>query len=179
MEGERKMEYFKSERLIYRPYRMEDLHTLVKLRNEEARRRWFYFQEPDILTKETGIKNIEDNIALWSREFDILKEEAGLAITLKQTDELIGFIGIGKCRCDDVEIGYEIGENYQNNGYATEATKAAVEWGFARLRERNAELKIISKVEHENWASRRVLEKSGFTFSHAERYVSVYELCGI
>lgn len=173
------MEYFKSERLIYRPYRRDDLHTLVKLRNEESRRRWFYFQEPDILTKETAMKHIEDNIALWSRNVNILKKEAGLAIVLKESSELIGFIGIGKCRCDDVEIGYEIGENYQNNGYATEATIAAMQWGVTCLRELNAELKIIGKVEHENWPSRRVLEKAGFTFSHAERYVSVYEFRGI
>lgn len=48
--------------------------------------------------------------------------------------------------------------------------------GVSRLRECNAELKIIGKVEHENWASRRVLEKAGFTFSYAEKYLSVYEL---
>jgi RimJ/RimL family protein N-acetyltransferase len=173
------MEYMKSERLIYRPYQREDIHTLLKLRNEESRRRWFYFQEPDILTKETCMKNIEENITLWSREINILKEEAGLAITQKETGKLIGFIGIGKCRCDDVEIGYEIGENYQNNGYATEATIAAVEWGLAILHELNAELKIVAKVEHENWPSRRVLEKAGFSFSHAERYVSVYEFRGM
>lgn len=169
-------EYFKSERLNYRPYRIEDLHTLVKMRNEESRRRWFYFQEPDILTEHFGIKSIEDNILLWSRKIDILKEEAGLAIVLKETDELIGFIGLGKCRCNDVEIGYEIREDYQNNGYATEAVSAAGEWGGSRLRECNAELKIIGKVEHENWASRKVLEKAGFTFSYAEKYLSVYEL---
>lgn len=168
--------YFRSERLDYRPYRMEDLHTLVKLRNEKSRRKWFYFQEPDILTEMAGVKSIEDNISLWSREIDILKEEAGLAITLKGTNQLIGFVGIGKCRCDDVEIGYEIGEDYQNNGYATEATKAAYRWGMDRLREINAEVKIVGKVEHENWASRRVLEKAGFTFSHAKQYLSVYEL---
>lgn len=172
----RKNEYFKSERLDYRPYQMEDLHALVKLRNEESRRLWFYFQEPDILTELAGVKSIEDNISLWSREVNILKEEAGLAIVLKETDELIGFIGLGKCRCNDVEIGYEIGEAYQKKRYATEAVKAATEWGFARLRELNAELKIVGKAEHENYPSRRVLEKAGFTFLHAEKYLSVYEL---
>lgn len=172
----KKSDYFKSERLDYRPYRMEDLHSLVKLRNEKSRRTWFYFQEPDILTEVVGVKSIEDNISLWSREFDILKEEAGLAIVLKETKELIGFIGLGKCRCNDVEVGYEIGEDYQNKGYATEAVKAAVGWGFSRLRELNAELKIVGKVEHENWSSRRVLEKAGFTFLYAEKYLSVYVL---
>lgn len=171
-----KNDYFISERLDYRPYRMEDLHSLVKLRNEISRRKWFYFQEPDILTEQSGIKSIEDNILLWSHKIDNLNEEAGLAIVLKETNELIGFIGLGKCRCNDVEIGYEIGEDYQNNGYATEAVKAAVRWGFSKLRELNTELKIVGKAEHENWSSRRVLEKAGFTFLNAEKYLSVYEL---
>lgn len=171
-----KNEYIKSERLTYRPYKMQDVHTLVKLRNENSRRRWFYFQEPDVLTEENAIKSIKDNMELWSRKVDILKEEAGFAIALKSTGELIGFLGLGKARCEHVEIGYEIGEQYQNNGYATEAVKAAVEWGFSRLKEVGAELKIVCKAEHENWASRKVAEKAGFTFSHAEQYVSVYEI---
>lgn len=169
-------EYFKSERLCFRPYQMSDVQSLVALRNEESRRKWFYFQEPDILTEECAIKNIKENIALWSKKVNILNGDIGLAITLKDTDELIGYISLGKCRCEDVEIGYEIGEKYQNNGYATEAIKAAVDWGFARLCELGAELKIVGKPEPANIPSCKVLEKAGFSFSHAEEYLSVYEI---
>jgi len=170
----RTTEFFSSDRLLYRPYKIEDLYNLFKFRNEESRRRWFYFQEPDILTEKTAIKHIQENIELWSREVDILKEEAGFAIALKETDELIGFVGAGKCRCDDVEIG----EVFQNKGYATEAVKTIIEWCFNKLREQNAELKIVCKIEHENWPSRKVAEKAGFAFSHKEQYVTVYEIKG-
>ena len=171
-------EYFKSERLLYRPYQMSDVKALVALRNEDSRRKWFYFQEPDILTEECAIKHINENIALWSKDTTLLDEEKGLAIVLKDSNKLIGFVGLGKSRCDDVEIGYEIGEQYQNQGYATEAINAAVEWGFSRLRELGAELKIVGKPEPANIPSCRVLEKAGFTFSHAEEYLSVYEILG-
>ena len=171
-----KNNYFSSERLLYRPYMIEDLHTLVAFRNEESRRRWFYFQEPEVLTEETAAKDIKRNIELWSRKVDILKEEAGLAITLKRTNEMIGFVGLGKARCEHVEIGYEIGEQFQRNGYATEAVKAAVEWGFDKLKEVGAELKIVCKIEPENLASRKVAEKSGFTHVYDEPYLYVYEI---
>jgi len=55
---------FKSERLLYRPYQMGDVQSLVDLRNEESRRKWFYFQEPDILMQECAVKHIKENIAL-------------------------------------------------------------------------------------------------------------------
>lgn len=84
----------------------------MELRNEASRRRWFYFQEPDILTEQTAMKHIQDYIELWSRSIDVLKEEAGLAIVLKSTNDLIGYVGLGKVRCDDAEIGYEIGEMF-------------------------------------------------------------------
>ena len=56
------------------------------------------------------------------------------------------------------EIGYGICEEYQNNDYATEAVKAAVEWA---LHEPNV-IAVEAETELENAASRRVLEKCGF-----------------
>ena len=167
---------FRSERLIFRPYTMDDVPALHKLRNEESRRRWFYFQEPDILTEEAAIKSVKDNIELWSRRLDILKEEAGFALVLNDSNDLIGFVGLGKVRCEYVEIGYEIGEQYQGKGYATEAVKAVIDWGFDLLKQAGVEVKIICKVEHDNLASRKVAEKAGMIFTHAEQYVSVYEI---
>ena len=56
------------------------------------------------------------------------------------------------------EIGYGIYEEYQNNGYATEAVKALIQWAF------NAPqvIAIEAETESENTASIRVLEKCGF-----------------
>ena len=56
------------------------------------------------------------------------------------------------------EIGYGICEEYQGNGYATEAVKAAVQWA---LHEPNV-IAVEAETELENAASRRVLEKCGF-----------------
>jgi len=174
---------FTSERLTYRPFDMEDLQAYVTLCNEPSRRRWFYFQEPHCLEASFWAKEIANNIAVWSQKINLLTETAGcgVAIVLKKTGQLIGFISLSKFHgpeeeLDHVEIGYHVGEAFQGNGYATEAAIAAVEWGLARLRELGAEPKIVGKAEHENWPSRRVLEKAGFTLVMAEQYVSVYEI---
>lgn len=58
-----------------------------------------------------------------------------------------------------VEIGYGINEEYQNNGYATEAVAKAVRWA-----DRQPGVSYIeAETDPENAASQRVLAKCGFT----------------
>lgn len=171
-------EYFKSERLIYRPLMPEDLSIYTKMCRERSRRRWFYFQEPACLTETFWKKEIEKNIETWSRRVNILKDDCSLAVTEKESGRLCGFVGVSKFHGTEelkaVEIGYHIGEAFQGRGYGTEAAGAATEWGLKRLREIGAEPKIVGKAEHKNWPSRRVLKNAGYTYMCAERYVSVY-----
>lgn len=78
----------------------------------------------------------------------------------------------------DVEIGYFICEAHEGRGYATEAAITMTAWGLRHLRQIGAEPKIVGKAEHENWGSRRVLEKAGYAFVKKERYVSAYVITG-
>ena len=63
---------------------------------------------------------------------------------------------------DDPEIGYWIGRPYWGNGYAPEAVKALLKRAFDDL---DAE-KIWASCYDGNEQSRRVIEKSGFTYHH-------------
>ena len=54
------------------------------------------------------------------------------AITLTATGELIGAITLIEKRIHlRAEIGYWVGYQHWGNGYATEATKAIIDWGFS------------------------------------------------
>ena len=66
----------------------------------------------------------------------------------------------------EVEIGYGIAEEYRNNGYAAEAAKAAVRYAF----EEAGQDILVAIVKPENIASRRVIEKLGFS-NHGIRLV--------
>lgn len=59
------------------------------------------------------------------------------------------------------EIGYGISEEYQNNGYATEAVSAALEWAFSHPEVTAVE----AETNSDNTASIRVLEKSRFALN--------------
>ena len=56
------------------------------------------------------------------------------------------------------EIGYGILEEYQGQGYATEAAQAACRWAFLHPAVKSLE----AETDAENAASQRVLEKCGF-----------------
>ncbi|MBE6499818.1 MAG: GNAT family N-acetyltransferase [Methanobrevibacter thaueri] len=58
------------------------------------------------------------------------------------------------------EIGYWIGEEYQNKGYATEASQALIKKAFNDLNVNQ----IYASYKKENIASKRVLEKLGFKY---------------
>ncbi|MCA9297324.1 MAG: GNAT family N-acetyltransferase [Phycisphaerales bacterium] len=77
---------------------------------------------------------------------------------LKENNAIIGFCGLKYLTdLDAVDIGYRFLPEYWGRGYATEACRASVVFGFDVL---NLE-RIIGLVLEENTASIRVLEKIG------------------
>lgn len=60
-----------------------------------------------------------------------------------------------------VELGYGIVDEYRNRGFATETTRALVDWGF----DCDDVVEIIAETMPELGASIRVLEKCGFVHS--------------
>ena len=70
----------------------------------------------------------------------------------------------------EVEIGYGIAEPYRNRGYATEAAAGLGAWLVAQA---GATRITAMDVLGDNWSSRKVLEKLGFTLtSESDKGVS-------
>lgn len=81
------------------------------------------------------------------------------AITIKGEDVLIGTVGMGfEDTVNEVEMAYFVDEDYQGNGYATEALMALFDWCMA-----NCSLNyMILTIDPANEASCRVAQKAGF-----------------
>ena len=76
---------------------------------------------------------------------------------------MVGRINLSVLENDQktAELGYRIGENYTNLGYASEAVRLVLDKAF-----NNYGLnRIIAGTATDNLASKRVLLKNGFTFS--------------
>ena len=77
---------------------------------------------------------------------------------------LVGFKGTPDIN-GEVEIGYGISPSYQNHGYMTEAVEGLVGWAFHQP----ACLAVVAETLRANYASQRVLEKSGFIVTRASQ----------
>jgi RimJ/RimL family protein N-acetyltransferase len=96
-----------------------------------------------------------------------------LAITLKSTGELVGNCGIRMkaAGAHEADFGYELDPAFWGNGYATEAARAIVKYGFTKFKLH----RIWSRCIAENVGSARVLEKVGMTLEGRLRENEFYK----
>ena len=74
---------------------------------------------------------------------------------------MIGGIGLSEFNNNSCQVGYWLGKKYWGNGFATEALKSILDFGFHQL---NLD-KIYAAYKIGNEGSIRVLNKSGFEYS--------------
>lgn len=80
----------------------------------------------------------------------------------KETNEVVGFVRFLDFSLTNLrgEIGYAFAKKYWNKGFATEASKALIEFGFKFLNL----VRIQATVDPYNEASNRVLEKCNMKY---------------
>jgi RimJ/RimL family protein N-acetyltransferase len=89
-----------------------------------------------------------------------------LGIFLREGPTLCGGIGlVANPRHHHAELGYWLGVPYWGKGYATEAAKAVVEYGFKELKLH----RIFASHFPNNPASGRVLQKIGMSYEGKAR----------
>ncbi len=92
------------------------------------------------------------------------------AIVLKSSGSIIGHCGLQHLPDgDEVEVYYLLDKPFWNQGIATEATRAALAFGF----ERAGLERIVAIAMPENVASRRVMEKSGMRLEGAAHHYGI------
>ncbi len=96
-----------------------------------------------------------------------------LAVTLRQTGELIGNCGIRRDTptSHEAEIGYELAPDQWGRGYASEAVAEIVRFGLAEM----GVHRITAWLVADNVASARVLEKNGFQLEGRLRDKEMYK----
>lgn len=144
-----------TERLILRPLRLEDAEgEFVWLSDPEVNRYMPY----SLYTNLEDVKTwLQSAIASDSYHFGFERREDSL---------LVGAGSIFLTEENEWEFGYNLRRDCWNKGYATEATRAMID--FAR-REFGAKVFVAAHAAA-NPASGRVMEKCGLTLDHLGEY---------
>jgi ribosomal-protein-alanine N-acetyltransferase len=150
-----------TERLILRPYRLEDAAELQRLIGER-----------DVVSTMTNVPHpYEDGMAeewINGRKESFEKgKTVDFAITHRQEGYLIGGISLNDIdhQSERAEIGYWLGKPYWRQGYGTEAARAIVKYGFETL----GLNRISGRHFVRNPASGRVLKKIGMKHEGHQR----------
>lgn len=151
--------------VILRPPRMADYNDWADLRDRSRAylQRWEPAWPEDDLTRAA----FRRRLAVYAREMDL--GNAWPFFIVRESDQaLLGGVTLSNVRRGVAEtgtIGYWVGQPYAGKGYATAAVRAMIRFAFDRLHLHRLEAACLPSNE----ASRRVLEKSGFTLEGKAR----------
>jgi [ribosomal protein S5]-alanine N-acetyltransferase len=161
------MQNIETERLLLRPSTEDEFESNYRILVEEI--------EGEAFTREAYVP--EFRFDLYLAQQNLGQQFWRPSIYLRQSQRFIGYCLLMPRLCTpdelafatgaervsahysliEAEIGWALSERYRNQGYATEAARALVEYGFRTLRLP----RIIALTELDNPASMRVMEKLG------------------
>jgi len=145
------------ERLIIRDFQHKDEESLMKIIWQKNMIR-FMKDWSENSTVKGRLSGYIDWLQTQKDSKDVY-ENKRYAIVLKETDELIGMVGMGlEDTLNEVEMAYFVDEDYAGNGYATEALKALYEWCISVTDIPY----IIITIDCKNTTSCKVAEKAQF-----------------
>jgi len=143
-----------SDRLVFKKLANTDVDGIFALRSSEKAMK--FIPRPILSNKEQALELIE----LMNTNID-LNKTINWAVFLKENPTIfIGYLGHYKIDIENYrsEIGYMILPKFEGKGYATEAVKTIVKYGFEQLHLHSIE----AVIDPENFASERVLQRCGF-----------------
>ncbi len=145
----------KTDRLIIRKFEESDaLEVFNGYINQE---KFLYYANK----KKMNLKEVEDLMKKISSSYN--DSVYNWVIAKHDTKEIVGSINL-KVQGNDVLFNYAIDDRFSSNGFMTEALIAVRDFALNKLHVD----RIFGGCVKENVASRRVMEKSEFVYTHTE-----------
>jgi ribosomal-protein-alanine N-acetyltransferase len=142
----RKDMYINTERLLIRDFQLEDWKPVLDYTSDSNVMRYI----PEGVFSEQDVKDfVSNNIGENAEKFPVL---------LKEENVLIGHMAFHKWFGEGTyEIGWVFNPKYHNNGFASEAARAILKYGFEKMNIH----RIIATCQPQNIPSYRIMEKIG------------------
>lgn len=143
-----------TKRLALQPLKPEDAAVLHSIYQIEGMLRYFPDPVPPVLEK------VQRFILLQQAHWEV-HGYGDWGISLPGREEIIGWAGLQYLpELDETEVGFLLDRQFWGKGFATEAARASLQFGFEQVNLGQ----IIALVHPENIASQRVIEKCGMAY---------------
>lgn len=150
-----KIPILETNRLILRGFSENDFEAYAEMCSDSEVMN--YISTGKMLTKEESWRSLAFLIGRWH-----LKEYGMWAVEEKNSGNFVGRVGLFNLEgWPGVEVGWTLVKSAWGQGYATEAAKISVQWGFEHTNTKE----LISLIIPENLASIKVSERIGQSFS--------------
>jgi RimJ/RimL family protein N-acetyltransferase len=149
-------------RLVLRQWRESDLAPFAELNADAEVMRYFPATlsraQSDAFAERVRLTLGEQGWGLW-------------AVELPDAAQFVGFVGLNRASFEAhftpaVEVGWRLARRYWGHGYATEAARAALQFGFGEL----TLDQIVSFSATINQPSIRVMQRLGMTSDPSEDF---------
>lgn len=159
-------------RLQMRHFNLDDIEAVHQFSTCIETTRWT--GDAGVVQTKADARQVIEQI--WMNEYQRYGY-ARYALIHKQDNKIIGFCGIKyEPSLQSTDIGYRLLPQYWNQGFATEACEALIDYVKAQFQLD----KIVAEVVAENYASINVLGKLGFKYLDSYQrngfHINYYEL---
>ncbi|MER6982189.1 GNAT family N-acetyltransferase [Streptomyces carpinensis] len=155
------MSELRTDRLVLRGWRESDLDPWAAMNADPQVREYF----PDVLTREQS----KASAARFQADLD-RRGWGWWAVEVRTTGEFIGFTGLDPVDegmpFTGVECGWRLARRAWGHGYATEAARAVIGFGFERL----GLAEILAVTTATNLRSQAVMRRIGMTRDPADDF---------
>ena len=152
-----------TERLILRPFTEDDYDVILQIASDPDATKYLYFWGRDGITpRQDAHRFLNHALKEWSRDKITMRE---YCVILKETGERIGDSSVEVCDETAAEIGWILLPAFRGKGYATEAGRAMMDFGFTRYHAQ----RVIAHCDTRNAPSYHVMERLGMRLEGVEK----------
>jgi RimJ/RimL family protein N-acetyltransferase len=141
------------QRIRLREFNIDDLDDSLAVVADDRVTRWLSF---DSLTREQQSERLKGII---HRAQETPRTEYYLAVTPTDSHQLVGFARLGLAGARAAKLGYAIAYEHQGKGYATDAARTLIRYGFESLQLH----RISAAIGPDNVVSMTMVHTLGFT----------------
>jgi ribosomal-protein-alanine N-acetyltransferase len=146
--------WVEGDRVRLREFRLDDLDDSMAVVGDDRVTWWLSF---DSATREQQKQRLS---AAIDRAAQDPRTEHYLAVTTHENDRLIGFARLGIGGVKAAKLGFAIAYDHWGKGYATDAARTIIRYGFSQL----GLHRISAAIGPDNTASIAVIRRLSFTY---------------